>query len=44
MGTTQPRVSEWERGKIAPSLYNLMRLLKVFSISFEELTDGIEEK
>ena len=44
MGTTQQRVSEWERGRIEPSLYNLMRILKVFSISFEELTDGIEEK
>lgn len=44
MGTTQQRVSEWERGRIEPSLYNLMRLLKIFSISFEELTDGIEEK
>lgn len=44
MGTTQQRISEWERGRIEPSLYNLMRILKVFSISFEELTDGIEEK
>ena len=42
--TTQQRVSEWERGKVEPSLYNLMRMLKVFSITFEELTEGLEEK
>ena len=44
MLTTQQRVSEWERGKVEPSLYNLMRMLKVFSITFEELTEGLEEK
>lgn len=42
--TTQQRVSEWECDKIEPSLYNIMRILKVFEITFEELTDGIEEK
>ena len=44
MLTTQQRVSEWERGKVESSLYNLMRMLKVFSITFEELTEGLEEK
>ena len=44
MLTTQQRVSEWERGKVEASLYNLMRMLKVFSITFEELTEGLEEK
>lgn len=44
MLTMQQRVSEWERGKVEPSLYNLMRMLKVFSITFEELTEGLEEK
>ena len=44
MQTTQQRVSEWERGKVEPSLYNLMRMLKVFSITFEELTEGLEER
>lgn len=44
MLTTQQRVSEWERGKVEPSLYNLMRMLKVFSITFEKLTEGLEEK
>ena len=44
MKTTQQRVSEWERDKVEPSLYNIIRILKVFEITFEELTDGIEEK
>ena len=44
MKTTQQRVSEWECDKVEPSLYNIMRILKVFEIGFEELTDGIEEK
>ena len=43
MQTTQQRVSEWECDKIEPSLYNILKILKVFSITFEELTDGIEE-
>lgn len=44
MKTTQQRVSEWECDKVEPSLYNIMRILKVFEITFEELIDGIEEK
>ena len=42
--TTQQRVSEWECDKVEPSLYNIMRILKVFEITFEELIEGIEEK
>lgn len=42
LNTTQQRVSEWECDKIEPSLYNIMRILKVFEITFEELTEGIE--
>ena len=42
MQTTQQRISEWECDKIEPSLYNIIKILKVFSITFEELTDGIE--
>ena len=41
--TTQQRVSEWECDKIEPSLYNIIRILNIFEITFEELTDGIEE-
>lgn len=44
MKTTQQRVSEWECDKIEPSLYNIIRILNIFEITFEELTDGIEEK
>ena len=44
MQTTQQRVSEWECNKVEPSLYNILRILKIFDITFEELTEGIEEK
>ena len=42
MQTSQQRISEWECDKVEPSLYNILKILKVFDISFEELTDGIE--
>ena len=41
MNTTQQRVSEWECGKVEPSLYNILRIIKVLNTSFDELTDGI---
>ena len=44
MQTTQQRVSEWECDKVEPSLYNIIRILIVFNITFEELTEGIEER
>ncbi|MBQ7913653.1 MAG: helix-turn-helix transcriptional regulator [Clostridia bacterium] len=44
MQTTQQRVSEWECNKVEPSLYNIIKILRIFDVSFEELTDGIEEK
>ncbi len=40
--TTQQRVSEWECDKVEPSLFNILKILKVLEITFEELTDGIE--
>lgn len=43
MQTTQQRVSEWECNKIEPSLYNVLRILKVLGITFEELTEGIDD-
>lgn len=43
METTQQRVSEWECDKVEPSMYNIIKILKIFGITFEELTDGIEE-
>lgn len=42
MQTTQQRVSEWECDKVEPSLYNILKMLKIFEISFEELTEGID--
>lgn len=41
--TTQQRVSEWECDKVEPSLFNILKILKVLEITFEELTDGIEQ-
>ena len=42
MQTTQQRVSEWECNKVEPSLYNIIKILKIYNITFEELIDGIE--
>ena len=39
--TTQQRVSEWECNKVEPSLYNILKILQVLNVTFEELTDGI---
>ena len=41
MDTTQQRVSEWECNKVEPSLYNIIKMIKVLNTTFEELTDGI---
>lgn len=42
MYTTQQRVSEWECNKVEPSLYNIIKIIKVLNTSFEDLIDGIE--
>ena len=41
VGTTQQRVSEWECGKVEPSLYSIISIIRVLDITFEELTYGI---
>ena len=41
LGTTQQRVSEWERGLVEPTLYNIIKILNILNVSFEELTDGL---
>ena len=41
LDTTQQRISEWECNKVEPSLYNIIKILKVLDINFEELIDGI---
>lgn len=42
MQTTQQRVSEWECDRIEPSLYNVIKMLKVLDVTFEELTEGLD--
>lgn len=41
MKTTQQRVSEWERNQVEPTLYNIIKLIKILNVSFEELVDGV---
>lgn len=41
MDTTQQRVSEWECDKVEPSLFNILKIIKVLNTTFEELTDDI---
>ena len=41
LNTTQQRISEWERGKAEPSLYYLVKILKVLGVSFDTLTEGL---
>ena len=43
MGIPQQRVSEWECGKIEPTLHNLIKLIKILDSSFEEITEGISD-
>ena len=42
--TTQQRVSEWECDKVEPTLYNIIQIIEVLDVPFEELIDGIEKK
>ena len=42
MNTTQQRVSEWECDKVEPSLYNLLKIIKILNTTFEDLTEDIE--
>ena len=42
MKTTQQRVSEWECNKVEPSLYNIIKILSILEITFEELIEDIE--
>ena len=39
----QQRVSEWECGKVEPTLHSLIKLIKALNSSFEELTEGLAE-
>ena len=42
LNTTQQRVSEWECGKVEPTLFSILKILKVLNVTFEDLTEGIE--
>ena len=42
LGITQQRVSEWECGKVEPTLYNVIAIIRILDISFEDLIGGIE--
>lgn len=42
IGTTQQRVSEWERNKVEPTLYNIIAIIRVLNITFEDLIDSVE--
>jgi len=39
--TSQQRISEWETNKVEPSLYNLIKIIKILNVTFEELIEGI---
>lgn len=39
--TSQQRVSEWERNKVEPTLYNIVSIIKILKVSFEDLVDDI---
>lgn len=43
LGTSQPRISEWERDKVEPTLYNIIRLVNILHVMFEELTDDVDD-
>ena len=42
LGITQQRVSEWECGKVEPTLYNVIAIIRILDISLEDLIGGIE--
>ena len=42
LGIKQQQLSQWECDKVEPTLYNIVSLLKVLDIKFEDLLDGIE--
>ena len=43
LGTTQQRVSEWECNKVEPSLFNILKIIKVLNVSFEDLIEDIQQ-
>lgn len=43
MNTTQQRISEWECNKVEPSLYNIIKILNILNVTFEELTEDLTD-
>ncbi len=39
--TSQQRVSRWECDNVEPSLYDIVKILKLYNIQFEELIDEV---
>ena len=44
MNTTQQRISEWECGKVEPSVYHIIKIMQVLNTKFEDLADGLIEQ
>ena len=44
IGTTQQRISEWELDKVEPTLYNIIKIVKVLNVTFEEIIEGVTAK
>ena len=42
MHTSQQRITEWECDKVEPTLYNILKMIKILNTTFDELTDGIK--
>ena len=42
MNTTQQRVSEWETNKVEPTLSNIIKMLNILDVTFEELIEDIK--
>lgn len=42
IGVKQQQVSQWERNKVEPTLYNIIAILKALNVSFDDLIDDIE--
>lgn len=42
LNTTQQRVSEWECNKVEPTLTNIIAIVRILCVSFEDLTDGVK--
>ena len=42
LGIKQQQLSEWERDKVEPTLYNILAIISALDTTFDDLVDGIE--